>query len=157
MPSESTPPRGRKKEVQWRCLKCGGANEAEPEDAGLGPWTCAACGEAYPAQPGAADAEGRLVACPVCGCPDLYRQRDFNQSIGVAIIIAGAGLAWFWGLWILVAFALIDLTIYLTIPSCVVCYHCHSIARGYGGIEAIALFDLNTSDKYIQVERERGW
>ena len=28
--------------------------------------------------------------CPICGCKDLYKKKDFNQAIGCLIILIGA-------------------------------------------------------------------
>jgi DNA-directed RNA polymerase subunit RPC12/RpoP len=144
-------------EIQWRCLKCGRANEDRPAPPGVGPWKCVGCGATAPAQPNALDAEGRLRACPACGCPDLYRHRDFNRKLGLAIVVAGAIAAWFVGFWVLLAFIAVDFAIYHAVGDVAVCYHCHAILRGYPGIDAVEPFDLNVSDKYIEVERERGW
>ena len=97
------------------------------------------------------------MACPICGCPDLHRQRDFNRKMGVAIIVIGAVLAPFTQFISLVVCVLIDLAIYRFIPEVVVCYHCQAILGGYPGTERVDPFDLNVSDKYIEIERQRGW
>ena len=55
--------------------------------------------------------------CLICGNNDLWRQKDFPQSIGLTMVAAGATLssiAWWyhrpvWALGILMAFAAIDL------------------------------------------------
>lgn len=98
-----------------------------------------------------------MRACPVCGCPDLYRQRDFNRKLGVAIVVVGAALAPFTHFISLAACALIDFALYLLVAEIAVCYHCRSIFGGYPEIGKIQPFDLNTSDKYIEIERRRGW
>lgn len=152
-------------EVQWRCLKCLRRNLARPDPPGQGPWSCVHCGEQAAAHPEALGLEGRIVACPVCGCPDLYRQRDFNRRLGVAIMILAAvgafTLGAFFGMGLtyalLVAFALLDLVIYRALSDIAVCYHCRAIARRYPGIDQVPPFDLNISDKYIAIERKRGW
>ena len=73
------------------------------------------------------------------------------------IILVGAALAPFTYFISLVVCALIDFGIYHLVGDCVVCYHCHAILRGYAGADEVESFDLNTSDKYIDIERERGW
>ena len=35
--------------------------------------------------------------CPICGCKDLYKKKDFNQAIGCLIILIGAILTFFMG------------------------------------------------------------
>jgi hypothetical protein len=141
----------------WRCPKCLKPNDTQPSGDGLDGWKCSGCGDTQPAYPEAFNADGRLVKCPVCGCPDLYRQRDFNRKLGIGLIVIGAVLAPFTYYLSLPLFAGIDFLIYYFVPDVVVCYHCQASLRGYPGMEAIPPFDLNISDKYIPIERERGW
>lgn len=147
----------RQRSIQWRCPACLKPNEAQPADEGVGPWKCGSCGEEQAAHPEAMSGEGKLVKCPVCGCPDLYRQRDFNRKLGIGLIVVGAVLAPFTYYISLPVFAGIDFLIYYFVPDVVVCYHCQAAIRGYAGTEDVPLFDLNVSDKYIPIERERGW
>lgn len=147
--------------VQWRCTECLAVHETPRPDE-TAPWRCGKCSREIPGHPEALDPEGKVVACPVCGCRDIYRQRDFNRKLGVAIIVAGAvGAALipnpFLKLASLVACALVDLAIYMMIPDVVGCYHCQAICRGYAGSEAVGPYDLNISDKYLDIERKRGW
>lgn len=153
----STPAPASRRSVQWRCLKCLKPNETSGPGEGLGPWKCSSCGDEGRAHPQAISAEGGLVKCPLCGCPDLYRQRDFNRRLGIGIIVVGAVLAPFTHYLSLPLFAAIDFLIYYFVPDVVLCYHCQAALRGYPGAKEIPLFDLNISDKYIVVERERGW
>lgn len=148
-------------DVQWRCTACLAVNESSRPDE-TAAWVCSGCGRGTPAHPEALDAEGRIAACPVCGCRDIYRQRDFNRKLGLAIIIAGAvGAALipnpFLKLASLVACALVDLAIYMMIPDVVGCYHCQAVCRGYQGTAEVGPYDLNISDKYLDIERRRGW
>lgn len=57
----------------------------------------------------------------------------------------------------IIAFLLIDVVIYYRVSDIVVCYYCHAVLRRYPGTDKTPIFDLNTSDKYIDVERKRGW
>lgn len=144
-------------QVQWRCTKCLTVNSLDDAGTGIGPWKCSNCGEATLAHPEAIDAEGGLVACPVCGSSDLYRKRDFNPRLGVGIIIVGVLLAWPTKFISLALCAAIDFAIYRFLPEVVICYHCQSSLRRYGAMDRVPEFDLNISDKYIEIERERGW
>jgi hypothetical protein len=146
-----------RRSVQWRCPACLKPNDTEATGVGSGPWKCTSCGEVQPAQPETVTVEGHLMGCPRCGCPDLYRQRDFNRRLGVGLIVVGAVLAPFTHYISLPVFAGIDFLIYYLVPDVVICYHCQAAIRGYPGTKEIAAFDLNISDKYIVVERERGW
>lgn len=146
-----------RRSVQWRCLKCLKPNEERVEGSGAGPWKCSSCGEIQPERPEAVGPEGNLKRCPCCGCPDLYRQRDFNRKIGIGIIVVGALLAPFTHYLSLPLFAAVDFLIFYFVPDVVICYHCQAAFRGYPGIRDVPAFDLNVSDKYIPIERERGW
>ncbi len=144
-------------EVTWRCLKCLGVNESKDSRPMIGPWTCKYCHEKQVEHSGALNGSGDIIACPVCGCPDLYRQRDFNRKLGFMIVLVGAILAP-WTHFISIAVcALIDVILYYVVPDAAMCYYCHAIMRGYPGMKNVPLFELNTSDKYIDVERKRGW
>ena len=59
------------------------------------PATCAACGDGHDARRAgrAARRRGRSRRCPACGGRQLYVQRDFNQKVGLAVVIVGAALA----------------------------------------------------------------
>lgn len=162
MPGSTQTTTEKKATAQWRCLACLKAQETESSPATLGPWKCEHCGEERPARPEAVNGEGVLVACPVCSCPDIYRQRDFNRALGIGIIVAGIliGLASrsFLVLFLMLNLvAAIDFAIYRLVREIVICYHCQAIFGNYPGTKEVPAFDLDTSDKYIEIERERGW
>lgn len=67
--------------------------------------------------------------CPVCDCRHLYRQRDFNRTLGCLLVAVGAALVpWTYGL-SLVALTLVDLVLYYRLPQAVVCYRCDTVFR----------------------------
>jgi len=117
------------------------------------PLVCSHCGrpqsEARAPQP-------LLDECQACGCPMLYRQRDFNRSLGLVLVIlsgllALAGYAWggFWvGTGVLVAATLCDRLLVVTRAEVVVCYRCHAIHRGFQPHSRLVFFDLATHDAY---------
>lgn len=149
-------------ELQWRCLRCLAVNESRPAtpDEAAGPLACAKCGESTPARPEAFRPRGeaaRIAACPACGCPDLYRQRDFNRKLGFAIVLLGGILAPWTRYTSILGCLLIDVIIYRLTRDVVLCYHCHAAMRGFPGESEIGEYDLNVSDKYLKIERERGW
>ena len=131
-------------------LRCGCGNGVFLE-AGKG--ACSRCGKAYTAGhlPSAGEA---LSACALCARRDLYRQRDFNRRLGVAIATAaclGAFVVflmdrWFLGLGILVGAALLDLALYLALDEVVVCYACGAIHRGYRADPALQRYNLMLAD-----------
>lgn len=83
------------------------------------------------------DDRGRLRRCPVCGCPDLYRRKDYPQVTGFAIIVLAAVVSvalWSYhlpraALVILAVLILTDLLIFFFSPHSLVCYRCHSTYR----------------------------
>ena len=78
--------------------------------------------------------------CLCCGSADLWRQKDFPQSLGVLAVATGAilsSIAWYyrrpaWALGILMVFAALDMILYVVMPDVLVCYRCR--AR-HGGVK----------------------
>lgn len=100
----------------------------------------------------------RPVRCPLCGCDDIWRQKDFPPRLGVAIVALGAilsSIAWSQympelAFGILLAFAAIDLLLYLFLPDVLVCYRCSARYRDVPHMERYEHFDLETAEKYRQ-------
>lgn len=84
-------------------------------------------------------ASGAPRHCVVCDSPDLWRQKDFPQSLGLLAVAAGAvlsSIAWYyyrpgWAFGILLAFAALDMYLFAMLPDVLVCYRCR--AR-HGGV-----------------------
>jgi len=99
--------------------------------------------------------------CPVCAGTDFYVRKDFDPSVGLAVVVAGAAISavfyWFgrdlvaYG--ILAAAALIDLVVYQRLKDVTVCYRCHTEFRG-AYRRAAPPFDLHTAD-VLEQEYER--
>ena len=139
------------REINVRCAGCGNGVFLE----GGGPGTCSKCGRGVlaPFLP----APGRpLSGCALCERRDLYRQRDFNRTLGVWI----AGVAclgafvlfllehWFLAMGVLSAAALLDLGLYFALAEVVVCYACGAIHRGFVASDSIAGYNLAVADRY---------
>jgi hypothetical protein len=136
--------------VEFGCGQCGRAVEASPGEPAL----CARCGAATPL-PQAGDG---LSGCLACACPELYRHRDFNQKLGIAVIAAGAVacIVLHSFLPLLVA-AAIDCLLYFTLPDVAICYRCKAHHRGFAGIAALPRFDLERHEHFRFVKaREEG-
>jgi hypothetical protein len=96
--------------------------------------------------------------CLVCGCHDLWRQKDFPQRLGVAMVALGAVLstiAWAWympltALGVLLAFALVDLLLFTFMKDVLVCYRCHARYRDAILEEDHPRFNLETAERYRQ-------
>ena len=72
--------------------------------------------------------------CPVCDGADFYGRKDFDPTIGLTVVIAGAlvsGVFYWFGrdliaYSILAGAALIDLFVYGRLKDLTVCYRCHT-------------------------------
>lgn len=91
---------------------------------------------------------GTLDQCPLCGCAHLYRQKDFNRRLGIALIVAGVLAAPFtYGVSILLV-TLLDFIIYRVVGEVGCCYQCHSVFRETPAIESLGPFQLQLHDHY---------
>jgi hypothetical protein len=99
-----------------------------------------------------------LCNCLVCGCTDLWRQKDFDQRLGVFIVGVGIllstvavayrmpGVA----MMILMAFGMADWILYAILPNRLVCYRCHAQYRKVPHLEKTDVFDLEVNERYRQ-------
>lgn len=96
--------------------------------------------------------------CLVCGCSDLWRQKDFPPLLGVLMVgmgillstIAVAYMRPVLALGILMAFALVDMLLFLVMRDRLVCYRCHAVYRRLGDLQHHAKFDLELNERYRQ-------
>lgn len=103
-------------------------------------------------------------SCPVCGCDDMWRQKNFPQSIGlfmVGLAMALSTWAWMryepvWALGILLFFALIDWVLYIVMPDVLVCYRCRARISGLPNEAIVPKFDLEIQERYRQEEIRRN-
>ena len=135
-------------EIVFACPACGDPVEFGLESTTLSA-TCDHC-DHETALPEAAteDVEGRIEACCVCGCRELFSQRDFNRPLGLTLAGIGLVLGPFI-YWISVGVAVtIDAALYLVVPSVVICYACSAQYRGVAEPNRPAGFDIAIHDKY---------
>jgi DNA-directed RNA polymerase subunit RPC12/RpoP len=133
-------------EIAFACPRCG--REAT---AGLdGQGACRACGGRPALDVSEALQEGPLVGhCPACGGRQLYVQRDFNQKVGLGVVVLGALLAPFTPYYSsLVVAALVDAGLYMLLPEITVCYRCHAHFRGFRRNPQHQPFDLHLAEQY---------
>jgi len=147
--------------VLARCPKC---DAGLPVDAADPPAAieCGRCGRTIPLHVTPALREDRAVdRCPVCEGAEFYIRKDFDPTVGLAVVVAGAlvSAVFYWfgrdliAYGILASAALIDLVVYGRLKDLTVCYRCHSEFRGSYTRTAPA-FDLHTAD-VLEVEYER--
>jgi len=95
-----------------------------------------------------------------CGCPDLWRQKDFPQRLGLLIVGLGALLstiAWAYmlpvvAICILMAFALVDFLLYTLMKDVLVCYRCQACLGDSAVDEDHPRFTLEVAERYRQEE-----
>ena len=90
----------------------------------------------------------KLPSCPECGCKDLYKKKDFNQTLGCLIILVGAvfvpvtyGLS-------LVALFLLDLLLYSKIKDSIECYKCKTEYKNIVVPKNMMSFDHHIAEIY---------
>lgn len=102
--------------------------------------------------------EGVLLRCPLCGCDDLYMQKDFPERLGLLIVgsgIVAASIAWanYW--WVgafgsLFISGVIDWILFHTRKDVTVCYRCLGQFRNMATNESHRAFDLGIGERYRQ-------
>ena len=113
---------------------------------------------------GAADFEAEFCKrCRVCGCNDLWRQKDFPPALGLVFVGLGgllSTIAWAnhepnWALGILMGFALVDLLLYTFMSDMLVCYRCRARHRKTAMRDEHPAFNLEVSERYVQMKKRQ--
>jgi hypothetical protein len=135
-----------KPEIAFACRSCG--QEAVVGLEGTG--NCAHCGVPLVLDvPESVRASRPLEACPACGNGLLYVQRDFNQKVGLGVVILGAALAPFTPFYAsLFVAAAVDAGLYALLPDVTVCYRCQAHMRGFARNPRHHAFDLHLAEQY---------
>lgn len=148
--------------VIYQCPACG-KQQVSSLDA---PATsvCCECGWSrnFPEAP-EQEISGHLRICRVCGCEDLWRQKDFPPALGLVFVAMGiifSSTAWAFhlpvlALGILMGFALIDLILYTFMGDMLVCYRCRSRHRRTSMDEEHPRFSLEVAERYHQQELKK--
>ena len=131
--------------VNYLCAGCGWRlSQAAGESETL---VCENCGRNNGILAPSADAT--VEKCAVCGCDELYVQKDFNRATGIALVVLGAVFVpWTYGLSLL-GVTIVDFALYYRLKSVTVCYGCRSVYRGYGLNPAHNPFDLVVHDRHV--------
>jgi hypothetical protein len=116
--------------------------------------------EVYLNWDGARDDHGHLRHCPVCGCRELFKRKDFPQITGFVIVVLAAVIAMVLfgmrrvlaGIIVLGTVALVDLLIFFFTGRCLVCYRCRSEFRDVPISRDQRGWDLATGEKYRLTE-----
>ncbi len=143
-------------QISFDCPKCLKLTRGEVTQTSHGV-ICTDCGWTRPV--GQGDVEGETPArCLVCGCDDLWRQKDFDQRLGVFIVGIGvllSTIAVYYmlpgvAMLILMAFGLADWVLYAILPDRLVCYRCHAQYHRVPNPAKTAAFDLEVNERYRQ-------
>ncbi len=143
-------------EITCRCPQCQTAHSIDPIEV-QNPVACSACGHPIPLTPSESIRKHNLVdVCPRCGKTAFYTQRDFNQRLGLGIMILFAliGLVFVWlgrplyFYFSLGAGALLDLLFYVMLPEVTICYACKTAFRNVSKNPDHKPFDLHIADIY---------
>jgi hypothetical protein len=90
-----------------------------------------------------------LERCAACAHEDLYFQKDFNRTTGVALVAVGAVFVpWTYGLSLL-GVTILDYIVWRMVKDVIVCYQCQAVHRGYPPNPAIKPFDLVIHDRHV--------
>jgi hypothetical protein len=143
-------------QLAFDCPRCLKANLVE-----AGPGTamvaCRHCGWTRPLADGDVSADTPRC-CLVCGCTDLWRQKDFPPQLGLALVGLGIVLSTvavyflrpMLALGILMAFALADMVLFAVMRDALACYRCHARYRKVGSAEQHQRFNLELNERYRQ-------
>lgn len=143
-------------QLVFRCPRCSHPQRAEAVE--RSPiLICQECGWDRPIPPATVEG-GHPTRCLVCGCDDLWRQKDFPQSLGILMVGLGillSTIAWAKmepaiAIGILMGFALIDMVLYAVMPDVLVCYRCASRHRHSSPPGDHPKFDLEVHERYRQ-------
>jgi len=151
-------------QIIFQCPRCEMQTECrpQPDNAAV---TCLHCD--WQRDAGASDFDDihnhQVCRCRVCGCDDLWRQKDFPPALGLAfvgmgILLSSWAWAWHypeWALGILMVFALIDMVLYTFMGDMLVCYRCRSRHRKTAMDEEHPACNLEGSERYIQMKKRQ--
>ena len=141
--------------LTFHCPNCDAVNRSDqlstrPE------LKCAQCdwAKALPEKVAAASLPNECVRC---GNSDLWRQKNFPQSLGLLFVAMGAissSIAWMYykpilALAILMGFALLDMVLYIVMPDVLVCYRCRTKHHDVD-VSGHTAYDHELGEKYRQ-------
>ena len=143
---------GRVVTVQLKCPGCEKTVRLRP--GGSGREACPGCARKLPlTQTPALRERGVLERCAGCGEHRLFRQKDFNRKIGLAIVLGSAAVSLallpfspLSAYGVLFALTLVDLGMYWRLPEVVICYRCRAQHRGCAPESPVKGFDLLTAE-----------
>lgn len=152
--------------LTFTCPRCEKSNRT-PELAAHPVLKCAHCSWEKSLAAEQRDLSSAPGECLRCGNSDLWRQKNFPQWAGLTCVALGAitsSIAWGYhqpavALGILMAFALVDMILYVTMPDVLVCYRCRT-KHHQADFSQHGTFNLELAERYrqerIRLERAGG-
>lgn len=146
-------------QIIYQCPVCQERRLSVPSPQAGDRVSCTGC--AWTRDEGAGDfADGALCRCRICGCQDLWRQKDFPPGLGLLVVSVAAILSSIaWAMYrpliatgVLMAAALIDMALYVLMGDMLVCYRCGARHRKLAIPEKHPTFDLEVRERYRQQE-----
>jgi hypothetical protein len=130
--------------VHYLCTQC---ESRLARTAGEPPHPCEQCNAETSV---VAPADGATIdRCAACAHEELYFQKDFNRTTGVALVAIGAVFVpWTYGLSLL-GVTILDYIVWRMVKDVIVCYACQAVHRGYPPNPAIKPFDLVIHDRHV--------
>jgi len=130
--------------VHYLCTRC---EQRLARSAGEAARACEHCGAETSVIAPPPDA--LIERCAACGHAELYFQKDFNRTTGIALVAIGAVFVpWTWGLSLL-GVTILDYIVWRVVKDVIVCYECQAVHRGYPANPALKPFDLITHDRHV--------
>jgi hypothetical protein len=130
--------------VHYLCTQC---EQRLARTADEPPRACEHCGAATAVT---APPENAIIdRCAACSHEELYFQKDFNRTTGIALVAVGAVFVpWTWGLSLL-AVTVLDYIVWRVVKDVIVCYECQAVHRGYPANPRLKPFDLVVHDRHV--------
>ncbi len=130
--------------VNFLCTRC---ERRLGREAGEAARPCEHCGAANSVT--APPPTSLIDRCAACGHDQLYFQKDFNRTTGIALVVLGAiFVPWTYGLSLL-GVTILDYVVWRLVKDVIVCYRCQAVHRGYPKNPSLAPFDLVTHDRHV--------
>ncbi len=130
--------------VHFLCPNC---ETRLAREAGEPPRACERC--AHVNNVVAPDASTIIDRCAACGHDQLYFQKDFNRTTGIALVVLGSiFVPWTYGLSLL-GVTILDYIVWRLVKDVIVCYRCQAVHRGYRSSPDIKPFDLVIHDRHV--------
>ena len=95
----------------------------------------------------------RVRLCPLCGCEEIFKRRDFNQRLAILLLTFGIMLSPFTRYLSFLVSSVLVLIFYVTAQEALICYRCRTHIRGHLPTDDHNRYDPSVNER---VRRLRG-